>query len=260
MAKKKSRWKRIVGMLFLIGISAAGYAGWSWLSEVVLTDIQMQGLAHATESEVRDLIKVDTGAVMFDIDPQILEDRIRRHPWIMEAHVSRLPTGLLDIRVVERHPVAQALGDNGHIDYYLDRNGFRMPISAVKWYPVPILSGSLEPYHPVTSVGDSVLQDMLLTLPEISQRADALLPEIRRVDSGFEIRTTPVGNHESIPVLMGDSDFENKFKLLEAFWNQEVLLHQDIEFASIDLRFNSQVVTKQALRPPPVPLESAISN
>ena len=105
-----------------------------------------------------------------------------------------------------------------------------------------------------------MLQDMLLTLPEISQRADALLSEIRRVDSGFEIRTTPVGNHESIPVLMGDSDFENKFKLLEAFWNQEVLLHQDIEFASIDLRFNSQVVTKQALRPPPVPLESAISN
>ena len=255
-----SIWKKALSIVLVLGISTAGYAGWDWLRHVVLTEVQMQGQIHSTESEVRQLIQVDSGAVMFELDPRILEDRIRRHPWIMDAHVSRLPTGLLDIRIVERHPVAQVLNPRGDIGYYLDRNGYRMPISPVKWYPVPIISGPLERYHPVSRITDNVLKDMLLVLPEISQQADAMLSELLRVDTGFEIRTTPVGNHESIHVLMGDSDFESRFTLLEAFWEQEVLVHQDIAFASIDLRFNSQVVTKQVLRPPPSKLDSATSN
>jgi cell division protein FtsQ len=254
--KKTSIWKMVFGLLFLIGISVAGYSGWKWLSEVTLVDVQMQGLVHASEDEVRDLIRVDSGAVMFDLDSAILADRIRRHPWIMEARVSRLPTGTLDIRVVERHPVAMALESNGRLGFYLDRNGYRMPLSEEKWYPVPIISGELEPYRPVPPIQDRVLGEMLYTLPVISQQSDALLSELRRVDTGFELRTTPAGKHGSIPVLLGDTEFASKFQLLEAFWEQEVLRHQDIVYASIDLRFNSQVVTKQGPRPP----ASAISN
>jgi cell division protein FtsQ len=250
MTKRASMWKKIVGFLFVIGIGAVGYSGWKWLSQVTVVEVSMQGLVHAQETEVRDLIKVDTGAVMFELDPQILEDRIRRHPWIMEAHVSRLPTGSLDIRVLERFPVAQTLGSDGRIGFYLDRNGFRMPINDAKSYPVPIISGDIENYHPIISVSDNSLREMLYVLPSLSEESDGIMSEIRRIGTGIEIRTTPIGSHESIPVLMGESDYESKFKLLEVFWEREILTHQEIEFASIDLRFASQVVTKQELRRP----------
>ncbi len=256
MAKRASLWKNIFGFLFVLGIGTVGYSGWNWLSKVTLAEIQIQGLVNAGEQEVRDLIRVDTGAVLFDLDPQILEDRIRRHPWIMEAHVSRLPTGLLDIRVLERYPVAQALESNGKIGFYYDRNGFRMPITDVMWYAVPIISGELEGYNPMIPVSDQVVKDMLFELPNLSPASDAVLSEMRRIDTGFEIRTTPIGKHASIPVLMGESEFADKFKILDAFWEQEVLRHQDIEYTTIDLRFASQVVTKQEHRRP----EKDISN
>ncbi|MDA1027744.1 MAG: FtsQ-type POTRA domain-containing protein [Bacteroidetes bacterium] len=248
MRKRAFKWKRFFGILFTAAIGTVGFSGWYWLNQVRLTEVQIQGLINASEQEVKDLIRVDTGAVMFDLDPQILEDRIRRHPWIMEAHVSRLPTGLLDIRVLERYPVAQALESNGKIGFYYDRNGFRMPLTDVMWYEVPILSGDIEAYHPIIPVTDEVVKELLFELPNMSEATDAVLSEIIRVETGFEMRTTPVGNHGSIPVLIGDSDFEAKFKSLDTFWQQEVLKHEDIEYATIDLRFAGQIVTKQGRR------------
>lgn len=248
MRKRTFTWKRFFLILFAAAIGTVGFSGWYWLHQVKLTEIQIQGLINANVQEVNDLIRVDTGAVMFDIDPQILEDRIRRHPWIMEAHVSRLPTGLLDIRVLERYPVAQALESNGKIGFYYDRNGFRMPLTDVMWYEVPIVSGDIESYHPIIPVTDEAVKELLFELPNLSKASDAVLSEIIRVETGFELRTTPVGYHASIPVLIGDSNLEAKFKRLDAFWQQEVLKHQDIEYASIDLRFAGQIVTKQGPR------------
>ncbi len=256
MAKKASIWKKVFGIFFLAAICTAGYSGWKWLSAVKVVGIQMQGLVNSTESEIREIIRVDTGMVLFELDDDILEDRIRRHPWIMDAFVSRLPTGMLDIRVIERRPVAQVMTSDGEISNYVDRNGFWMPMTESAWYPVPIVSGDLESFNPVMPVKDRVVREMLFDLPEIGPQADALVSELMRTETGFEVRTTPEGLHESIPVLLGDSNFRNKLQLLQAFWEQEVTLRQDLEFASIDLRFNSQVVTKQQ----PRPLESNTSN
>lgn len=235
-------------MILICGIGVVGFTGWNWLMSVTLEKVQMQGLVNATESEVRDLIMVDSGEVLFRLDAAILEDRIRRHPWIMSARVSRLPTGTLDIRVIERHPVVRVMEESSRPDYFMDRNGYRMPQTGTAWYPAPILSGILEPYNPVMPVRDGVVLDMLRALPLISDESDALLSELRRVNTGFEIRTTPQGNHASLRVLMGKTDFEARFALLERFWEQQVLRHQDVRFASIDLRFNSQVVTEEFKR------------
>ena len=256
MAKKASIWKKVFAVLFLTGLMVGGYSGWKWLNTVKLVSVQMQGLVNSSEGEIRELIRVDTGMVLFDIDADVLEDRIRRHPWIMEAFVSRLPTGMLDIRVIERHPVVQVLTSEGELHHYLDRNGFWLPMTKSNWYPVPILTGNLETFNPVMPLTDEVVREMLFELPEISPNADVLISELERVESGFKVRTTPTGLHESIPVWMGSSDFRSRFQLLQAFWEQEVSLRQDLEFASIDLRFNSQVVTKQQ----PRQLELNISN
>ncbi len=248
MANRKSWLGRVFLVLLLVVAAGGGYAGWKWMARVTLTEIQIKGLVHAQESEIMNLINVCTGAVMFDINALILEDRIRRHPWIMQASVARLPTGMLDIQVIERHPVAQVLASSGRIEYFVDRNGFRMPLTKESFYPVPILSGLRDPYHPVIPIKDEVLKDILFVLPRLSSQSDALLSEVRRTSKGIEILTTPVGEGGSIPVVLGKRDFEYRFRLLESFWEQEVLLHQNVTYASVDLRFNSQVVTREVMQ------------
>ena len=248
MAKNRSWFGKIVLFVLLAGMAGGGYVGWNWMKQVTLTEIQIRGMVHAQETELLDLIDVDSGDVMFDISSMILADRLRRHPWIAEASVSRLPTGLLDIQVVERHPVAQVLGSSGRIEYFFDRGGYRMPVSDHTFYAVPIISGSIEAYHPVMPVQDQVLKNILLLLPRLSPESDALVSEIRRTGKGIEIDTTPIGGNGTIPVVLGRSDFAYKFRKLEAFWEQEVLLHQNIQYASIDLRFDSQIVTREEPR------------
>ena len=237
-------FKTVIVLLFMIA-GGGGYAGWTWMQQVTVTDIQLRGLVHAEEAVLRELIAVDSGHVMFQIDASKLENRLRRHPWIMQASVSRLPTGMLDIQVVERHPVAQVLGSSGQIEYYLDRGGFRMPVTDHSFYPVPVVSGRMDPYHPVTPVKDEVMKDLLFVLPRLGPDADALLSEVRRTREGIEVLTTPVGESGAISVKMGADDFERKFETLTAFWAQEILRHQNVVYASIDLRFNGRVVARE---------------
>ena len=244
-SKRQSGVRMFVAVVLLAGAGAGGYAGWKWMGEVTLTTIQIQGLVHTPEAEVMELMRVDTGAVLFELNAEMLADRIRRHPWIMQASVSRLPTGTLDIRVTERHPVAQVLGPSGRIEYYFDRNGFRMPVTSTSHYSVPIIWGSLESYHPVRRLDHSPLREFLFLIPALSPISDALLSEVQVSQSGIDILTTPIGDQSAIPVTMGKGDFSNKFRILESFWEQEVLQHQNVQYASIDLRFDSQVVTRE---------------
>ena len=101
MAKKKSDNKpdkqqvlrTVLAALALIGLVAVGTLGYRWLMTVPYERLDLVGIQHADSSALLGLAKVDTGQVLFDIDPELVSDRVRRHPWVEEARTTRfLPT------------------------------------------------------------------------------------------------------------------------------------------------------------------------
>lgn len=248
MAKrhKTSRlfYRGVLPVLLLAVMAATGFAGWQWLADVTCQQIEIAGAQHAEHDELLTLAQVDTGMVLFDLDPLLLSDRLQRHPWVREAEILRLPTGTLAIRITERDPVALVIGPQGELSHYLDRAGFQMPLTREAVYDVPLLHGLRAAYHPVQGLADPLVLSLLDALATAPAEADALISELELEGGEAWVRTPPAGDRGSIRVRLGRDQFAQKLGRLHAFWHQGVLTQPQQVFSLIDLRFDSQIVTR----------------
>ncbi len=244
-AKPKRRtWPAALPVLLALGV--VGALGWHWLSGLTCRTIEVTGMRHADREAILDLARVDTGMVLFDIDPALVADRVTRHPWVAEAEVARLPTGTLAIEVRERRPVALVLDRTGMPSHYLDAAGAQMPLTLGIVHDVPLVRGLRQPYHPVRPVENAEVRALLAALAAAPPEVEALVSEVEvRPGNELWVYTTPDGVHGAVPVRLGRIGFAEKLSRLHAFWQQAVLPRPDKAFRLIDLRFDSQIVTEE---------------
>ncbi|MEX1054583.1 MAG: FtsQ-type POTRA domain-containing protein, partial [Rhodothermales bacterium] len=140
MAKKqKGRLRKIVLIAALMGLGILTLAGWNWLNGLVCEEIVISGNRHAAREEVLAIARVDTGIRLFGIESALIEDRVRRHPWVHSVEIVRLPPSTLSIEIEEREPVLLAIDADGIPSVYLDEAGFMMPVASGDAYDVPLL-------------------------------------------------------------------------------------------------------------------------
>ncbi len=104
-------------MLLLL---VAGGFGWWWKGQVVVRQVHIEGAQHAEETVLRDMIRIDSSYLFFEIDPVMVSDRVRRHPWVKDARVQRYPNATLQIEVEERQPALLTLDAGGMPVTYVD--------------------------------------------------------------------------------------------------------------------------------------------
>jgi cell division protein FtsQ len=243
--------RRVLVVLTLAGVVALVVVGWRWQAALPLGGIDVAGAVHADPAAVLDLAAVPDSALLFSLDPVILEDRVRRHPWVAEASVTRWMTGTLGIRVTERVPTALVLDAAGGPGYFFDAAGFMMPAVAADpgrgvVYDVPLLQGRFGDYRPTQPAEDDAVRDLLATLAAAPPAVDALVSSVeRRADGSFVLWTAPTPSGRSIPVALGRTGFAEKLGRLHAFWDQAVLTRPATPVRRIDLRFDGQIITHE---------------
>lgn len=258
-AARRRAVRRVVTMLVLAVVAALSVLGWRWRATLPLETVAVEGTRHAAPAEVLRLIGLaaDSGVpasdtLLFALDPAILADRAARHPWVAEATVRRGATGTLSVRVTERVPVALALDAAGRPARYYDAHGYAMPLaiadSSVR-YDLPLLRGRLPDPHPTQPVEDAALRGLLAVLPTLPPATDALVSEIeRRADGTYRLRTPPTGASGALTVTLGTEPDAATFQTLRAFWEQAVLTQPHTVFRSVDLRYDGQIITREADR------------
>jgi len=234
----------VLGVVLLFVMAGFGLLGRQWQQGLTCERIEVAGLRHAEAGELIHLAQVDTGMVLFEINPDTVADRVQRHPWVREATVVRLPTGTLKLEVIERTPVILALDRGGRPVYYLDREGFQQPLTDSAVYDVPLLRGLGAGYQPLHAVEDKPLRGFLEAFADAGPTVDALVSEVAIEENGLWVYTTPVDGRDAIPVRLGRTGFDRQLKRLEAFWEQAVLPETASSFRLIDLRFDSQIITR----------------
>ena len=235
----------MLALLVAAVLGTAGVLGWRWLDRLPLQAIDVEGARHAERAALVELAAVDTSMKLFEVDPVIVADRLRRHPWVAAAEVTRLPTGTLRLQVQERRPAALVLDRQGAPAYFVDAAGFSMPLVKEAAYDVPLLRGLRAPYHPVQPLEDPSVRALLAALDAADPAARALVSELTLGRDGVWLHTTPRPGAGSVPVHLGQGDFAAKLVRLRAFWEQAVLTQPDRSFTLIDLRFDSQIVTQE---------------
>lgn len=233
-------------VLTLVLIAAAGLFGWWWKDQIQVQKVNIEGLVHAEEEVVRQMIRVDSTLLFFQLDPLMIADRVRRHPWIEDAEVQRYPNATLQIRVTERTPAVLVVDASGTPERYLDAAGFQMPFLQGAVYDVPLLSGLAEPMHPTRPVTHPALLSLLQDISTVPDRVDALISAFELEEDGqISMFTTPKPGRGSIQVSLGRDHFDERLSRLYAFWHKAILAKEDVDFASIDLRFDSQIITQE---------------
>ena len=240
---RRQRLARRAGLLVLLLVLGAA---WVWQRTLPLERISVVGAVHAPADEVADLTGVTPDSVaLFSLGPALMADRAQRHPWVRTASVRRLPTGTLRIAVEERVPVVLALDRAGRPSHFLDAEGFAMPASGAvaTTYDVPVMHDAPS-YHPMQPVENSGLRSLRAALATADPHVLSLVSEIEWGDR-VTVWTTPAGGHGSLRVRLGHTDQGRQLEKLRAFWDQSVLPRPETPFTLVDLRFDSQVVTRE---------------
>lgn len=242
--RRRRKLLRLAGLVVLtIGLGAALV----WQRTLPLERVAVVGAVHAPAEEVAALTQAEPDSVaLFSLSPALMADRAQRHPWVRTASVRRLPTGTLRIAVDERQPVVVVLDRAGRPNHFLDAEGYRMPISAASpaLYDVPVLRGAPE-YHPAQPVDSAGLRSLLRALSQADASTHALVSEIEWGRT-VTLWTTPTSGHGSIRVRLGHARHRDQLRRLRAFWDQAVLPQPEVSFDLVDLRFDGQVVTREA--------------
>ncbi|MEM1041087.1 MAG: FtsQ-type POTRA domain-containing protein [Bacteroidota bacterium] len=244
-ALRHSWLRRVLAVLGLTAAAAVGVLGWQWQAALPVRAVDVSGTVHADTAAVLDLVAVPDSARLFALDPAIVADRARRHPWVQDARVTRWPTGTLGIAVTERVPVALVLDAVGRAEYFFDAAGFRMPVAPDAAYDVPLLSGSFGPFHPTQPSSHAMTLELLAALAAAPPETDALVSFIERSrDGSLTLTTAPLPDGRALPAALGRTGFTEKFSRLHAFWHQALLTRPQTPVRRIDLRFGGQIVTE----------------
>ena len=237
------RWLRRLAWALGVGsVVAVAWLGWQWQARVAVSAVVVEGATHADETKLADLARVDSGATLYDVDPDFVADRVQRHPWVETASVTRRPTGTLRIAVTERTPAGLALED-GTPAFYVDRDGFPMPLVEETVHDVPLIYGLDGDHHPTRPVEPSTLRALLHALDEEPEH-DRIAEITVRSGGSLDVHTRPTDAQGAIRVRLGTEAYAERLRELDAFWEQAVQARPDVTFEQIDLRFDDQIVAR----------------
>lgn len=208
--------------------------------------------------ELRDHGSAVQGASLGDVDVSSVEERLRNIPSVSSAEVYHTMDGVLHVKVEPRVPVVRVFNRDGS-SFYIDHDGYTMPLSQHYTARVPIVTGEL--FEPGVTYGvrsvyanDSIAQRF--RSDDIHRLAlflrddpfwDALIDQIV-VDRNGEFELIPkVGAQR---VLIGDgSELQERFAKLKLFYQRGIPQADWRRYARIDLRFADQIVCTK--RPTP---------
>lgn len=174
-----------------------------------------------------------------------LERVLEEDPFILDANVFVDAKNYVNITIEQREPIIRVVDNNG-LNYYLDKDGFRMPLSKHFTARALVVTGNLPPYTP------DFLEKENHGLKNIFELADKLLgdeffsAQIEQVyvSNTREIVLSPkVGDHQ---ILLGKyNDIDEKLEKLVTFYKHALPYEGWNKYKTINLKFKDQVVCEK---------------
>tara|TARA_R110002124_G_scaffold46919_7_gene140277 strand:- start:4651 stop:5328 length:678 start_codon:yes stop_codon:yes gene_type:complete len=165
------------------------------------------------------------------IDLQSLEYEVLSNPYIENANVFYTIDGILKTIVKQRVPIARIKTNNS--SYYIDKHGFKMPLSDNYSARVLLITGKIseENLQQFTSFVNVILADDFLKKEIIGIHKTQKNEFVLSVRSGqYKIE---FGSLEEINI---------KFKKLKAFYNKAYVDKTIEQYKIINLKYHNQVV------------------
>ncbi|PPL00084.1 cell division protein FtsQ/DivIB [Parapedobacter indicus] len=187
------------------------------------------------------------GRTLESIPIHEMESDLRQIPFVFSAIVTIDMDGLLTVRVKQREAVVRVINEKG-VDFYIDMQGHKMPVS-LKYVPhVPVVNGHInEPYNgSLDSIESQLVKDIFKTAQFISDDSvwNSQVVQLY-VNKEQDIELVPrVGNQQ---IILGNADSLNrKFEKLKMFYTKIVPKTGIGAYKSVNLKFAGQIVCERS--------------
>ncbi|ETZ23218.1 cell division protein FtsQ/DivIB [Pedobacter sp. V48] len=213
--------------------------------------ILIPGADNFIEREEVDAILKQSQGVLIgkkleQINLEEIEQKLKANPYIAFATVYADMNGVIHINVKQRQPILRVINASDQ-DFYIDRNGLKMPISPNFTASVLVANGKIMEHFSgkVDTLITKLAKDLYKTAFYIEQ--DTLWNEqIEQliVDDKNDIQLVPrVGNQR---IILGTADsLEVKMRNLHAFYDKAMPKVGWDTYKTINIKYTNQVVCEK---------------
>jgi cell division protein FtsQ len=208
--------------------------------------IQIVGNSQVTRPELLSVFGGDIGRNIFFVPLAQRRAQLERLPWVAQASVMRLLPNQLRVSIVERVPVA-FLRDGSAIKL-VDASGVPLAMSpqmlAAKHYSFPVVTGITIGEAPdVRAARMRLYQKFIGDLNSGGARVSSQLSEVD-ISDPEDVRAVMPTRGGDLLVHFGETDFLQRYQRYRQHLSE--WLRQYPRLASVDLRYNGQVVLEMA--------------
>ncbi|TAK12459.1 MAG: FtsQ-type POTRA domain-containing protein [Acidobacteria bacterium] len=231
------RWGALA--LLAIGVSAAGFIKLARLGVFTVDRIVVHGNARLSTGEVLTLVDGLRGESVFAADFEKYRTRLLDSPWVADATMRRVLPSTIDLRVIERAPIA--IGRLGDQLFLVDPSGVIIDEYGPQYaqYDLPIVDGlvaSPAAGGPAVDLERARLVarfvDALATMPNVRQH-------ISQVDVSDAHNLVAILDQDPVALRLGDRDFAAR---LQRYLELAPSLKEQIrEIDAVDLRFDERI-------------------
>lgn len=179
------------------------------------------------------------------IEVERLERVLEEDPFILNADVYIDAQNEINIIVSQRQPVLRIIDNNG-LNYYLDKDGFKLPLSKHYSARVLVATGNIPPHVPdFLERKKHVLKDLFLLAEMIGQDDfyHAMFEQLFVSNRGEFTLIPMVGNQK---VIFGKLDnAQDKLARLKLFYKEGMPYRGWHRYKTINLKYDNQVVCKK---------------
>ena len=212
-------------------------------------DIHISGVQNnyfIDKKDVLNILQKSTGgkfdnASASSLDLTVMENALSKQPWVKNAEMFFDNNNMLQVKIVEREPIARIFTNSG-VSFYIDSSLTRLPLSSKFSARLPVFT-SFPTDVKVLTGSDSVLLYGVKIMSEFINANPFWMAQIDQVD------ITPALTFELTPKLgnqiirFGDADnCEQKFNKLLAFYKQVQTKIGWNKYSVIDVQFKNQVI------------------
>lgn len=203
-----------------------------------------------TAEDIRENIKKSfvvgiEGMPIGALNVERIEEVLDNDPFIKSAEVYINHRNIMHINLVQRKPALRIIDQNG-LNYYLDTEGNKMPLSKHFSAKVLVATGAIPPHVPnYQKRRKHVLKDLfeLANLIDADEFLQPMIEQIYRDQNGEYTLIPKVGKQK---ILLGlYEDIEDKFFRLEKFYQEAIPYAGWRRYKTINLKFRNQVVCKK---------------
>ena len=251
---KKPTW-RLIGIALAWVLSLSGLVvlmGFVELKKnnVLCTDVKIYipgNQYFIDKDEVENILELKNndliGRKLSDINTHQLVTKLKANPFVEYAKVYEDMDGVINVIITQRQPVLRIINKFNQ-DFYLDRNGFKIPLSDNYTARVLVANGNID--EPMSTGMDTLStalgRDLFATANFIRKDSlwNAQIVQLY-VNKDHEMELIPrVGDHR---ILLGNADsLQLKFRNLLVFYQQALPKVGQDAYKIINIKYANQVI------------------